>query len=198
MNLPNKLTITRMILVPIIIIFMLPMPFLGPNGWNAFINKYGMLIALILFSVASYTDHLDGSIARRDNLVTNFGKFLDPIADKLLIISVFIAFVELGKISSWVPIIILAREFAVTGIRLLGSEQGKVIPSAMLGKIKMVVQIVAIILLMLDHILQGFFKMNGFLSFVSTLALIVTGLAVLMTLLSGLDYIMKNKNLLKN
>ena len=117
MNLPNKLSLIRIILVPIILVFMLPIA--GATAWNSFVANYGMIIALILFAVAAYTDHLDGKIARRDNLITDLGKLLDPIADKFLVITVFMAFAYLGRISVWIPVVVTFRELAVTGLKFL-------------------------------------------------------------------------------
>lgn len=196
MNLPNKLTILRIILIPVMMIFMLPLPLAAAAGWNHFVRSYGMIIALVIFGIASYTDHLDGAIARKRNIVTNLGKFLDPIADKLLIVSAFTALTELGLVSSWVPIIVLFREFAVTGIRLLAIEQGRVIAAGKLGKFKMVTQIAAIILLMLSDIIRSHAG-EGILSSVFTVAAQITVLfAVFMTLWSGWDYLKKNISLL--
>lgn len=196
MNLPNKLTLLRIILIPIMLIFMLPLPFDFAADWNAFVRHYGMIIALIIFCVASYTDHLDGSIARKHNIVTNLGKFMDPIADKLLVLSAFIALTELGLVSSWVPIIVLMRELSVTGIRLLAIERGKVIAASMIGKAKTVTQIIALIVLMLSDILRTFLDAGAVTSFFGILSTICVLAAVLMTLLSGADYLKKNIYLL--
>ncbi len=104
MNLPTKLTILRILLIPLVLLFMLPLPWQAATGWNEFILGPGMLVALVIFSIASYTDYLDGHIARKHNLVTNMGKFLDPIADKLLVLAVLIAFVDRGRMSTIVPV----------------------------------------------------------------------------------------------
>ncbi|MFA6338378.1 MAG: CDP-alcohol phosphatidyltransferase family protein, partial [Saccharofermentanales bacterium] len=116
MNLPNKLSILRIILIPVTLVFMLPISIYGfePAGWNNFIGNYGMLIAAFIFIIASLTDMADGKIARKYNLITNLGKFLDSLADKMLIIGVLIAFVGLGRISAWLLMIIVLREFMVT------------------------------------------------------------------------------------
>ena len=130
---------------------MLPLPQLGLfEKWNEFISFYGQIVALLLFAIASLTDFFDGKIARERNLVTNFGKFLDPIADKLLVISVLIAFVQLNRISALIPIIVIIREFIVTGIRLMASDKGVVIAASNLGKAKTVSQIVAILIIMVE------------------------------------------------
>lgn len=196
MNLPNKITLLRIILIPLMLIFLLPLPFAFAEPWNIFISKFGMIIALIIFSIASYTDHLDGAIARKNNIVTNLGRFMDPIADKLLIISTFTALVELGKVTAWVPLIILFRELAVTGIRLLAIEKGTVIAAGKLGKYKMVSQIVAIIVLMIACILEIWVKDTGLVGIVFYISNALVLFAVFMTLWSGLDYIVKNRNLL--
>mgnify|MGYP001379951011 FL=1 len=198
MNLPNKLTFLRIALIPLMLIFMLPLPFAAAAGWNHFIRSYGMIIALIVFCIASYTDHLDGSIARKRNIVTNLGKFLDPIADKLLIVSAFIGLTQLGLVSSWVPVIVLFREFSVTGIRLLAIEQGRVIAASKLGKFKMVTQIIAVISLMLKDLFLTHFTHYILRQCISVIAGITVTFAVVMTLLSGADYLKRNIGLLKN
>ena len=145
----------RIILVPFILLFMLPIHIgsFEPSGWNEFICEYGMIIAAVLFVIASVTDLFDGKIARKYNLITNLGKFLDPLADKMLVICILIALVDLGRISSiWVCIIIV-REFAVSGIRMLASAKGVVIAAKMIGKIKTVTQMVAISYLMFETLL---------------------------------------------
>ncbi|MGI6298035.1 MAG: CDP-diacylglycerol--glycerol-3-phosphate 3-phosphatidyltransferase [Saccharofermentanales bacterium] len=199
MNLPNKLTLARIILVPFIIIFMLPIPFGGEifAGWNNFVVNYGHFPAALLFVIASLTDMFDGKIARSRGLVTNLGKFLDPIADKLLIISVLTVLVQQQRIHSVIAIIIIIREFVVTAIRLVASDNGKVIAASKLGKTKTLLQMVAITFLMLEkpivHLLAGridqiwITRTGDFLLF----------LAVIMTLTSGFDYLFKNINFLK-
>ena len=146
MNLPNKLTIFRIILVPIMVIIPLlniPGAFLGIPLTYWIIN--------FIFIVASITDKLDGHIARKTNQVTSFGKFADPLADKILVLSAMLVLVELGKIPSWIPIIILTREFIVSGYRLIAVEKGgKVIAASIFGKIKTVTQIIAIIIALID------------------------------------------------
>ena len=138
MNLPNKITVSRILLIPIfMIVLYLPI-------------QYSEIIALIIFLVAAATDGIDGHIARSRNLVTNFGKFLDPLADKLLVAAALIALVGMQRIPSWIVTVIIAREFAVTGIRLLAVGEGRVIAASMLGKIKTVTQIISIALLLLD------------------------------------------------
>lgn len=137
MNLPNKLTLLRIILVPFFVFFLLA---------DYIPNHY--LIALILFCAASYTDHLDGKIARRDNLITDFGKFMDPLADKIMVMAALICFVALGHTNCWFVILIMFREFAVTSIRLVAMGSGKVIAANNWGKAKTVSQIAAIIIIL--------------------------------------------------
>lgn len=194
MNLPNKITVARMLLIPIMII----VPYLGFNNILFGSVTIGSFITLIIFLIASFTDFLDGYLARKNNLVTTFGKFLDPIADKLLVLSALIMLVEQGIIPGWIPIIIAAREFIVSGIRMLAAGDGKVIAASWYGKVKTVSQMVAISL--------AFLSRNTFMQFTSvemgtgtlilnilmSLAMIV---AVLMTILSGVDYFMKSKDI---
>lgn len=175
MNLPNKLTILRMIMVPFFVLFMLV-----PIGGAA--NKW---IALAIFVVASLTDTLDGYIARRDNLITDFGKFMDPLADKLLVCSALICFVELGDLPAWMVIVIIAREFIISGFRLVASDNGIVIAASKTGKLKTVSQMVMVVLVIAD--LGGFF---------SILEQIFIWLALILTVVSLIEYILKNKNVL--
>lgn len=194
MNLPTKLTILRIFLIPLMLIFMLPLPFAAAEGWNTFLLGPGMLIALLIFSIASYTDFLDGHLARKHNMVTNMGKFLDPIADKILIVAVLIAFVERGRISTVIPVIVLTREFAVTGIRLLAANKGQVIAASKMGKLKTVTQIVAVIMIQLamgTEIWLGSYTVWHVFNVLATIAL---WFSVLMTIVSGLDYYQKNKS----
>ena len=134
MNLPNKLTLVRMILVPVFLLFI-----------SVESIPYGFTLATVVFAIAAYTDHLDGKIARRDNLITNFGKFMDPLADKLLVTSALIALVDYNLIGAWIVVVIIAREFAVSGLRTIAASEGVVIAASMWGKIKTTTQIIAII-----------------------------------------------------
>lgn len=176
MNLPNKLTIFRMILIPFFVVFM-KLPIGGGD-----IHRY---IALVIFVVASLTDTLDGYIARRDNLVTDFGKFMDPLADKLLVCSALICLVELDKIPCWVVIIIIAREFIISGFRLIAADNGVVIAASYWGKFKTVSQMVMIILLIAD--LGGVFY---------TIGQIFIYLSMALTVISLIDYLIKNRNVI--
>ncbi|MBR1797093.1 MAG: CDP-diacylglycerol--glycerol-3-phosphate 3-phosphatidyltransferase [Clostridiales bacterium] len=196
MNLPNKLSMLRIILIPVTMLFMLPISIYGfePSGWNAFIESSGMTIAGIVFIIASITDFLDGQIARRFNMITNLGKFLDSLADKMLVIAVLIAFVALGRVSAWLLMIIVLREFMVTGIRLIASKQGVVMAAKMIGKIKTTTQMIAIIFLMFEPLI---IKLTGASAAVPIIGDILFYISVIMTIISGLDYLIKNISYLK-
>jgi len=196
-NLPNRLTISRILLVPFILLFMLPpqastIAWLGQNGlqgladslhgWSRFLDGAGLYIAGALFLVAALTDTLDGSIARKRGLVTNLGKFLDPIADKVLVASVLVALVQLGRVGALGVIVILLREFVVSALRMVASDKGIVIAAGVMGKVKMVLQIVAILLLMFEDLAPFLPVLAGFVYF----------LAVLVTLYSGVEYVVKH------
>jgi CDP-diacylglycerol--glycerol-3-phosphate 3-phosphatidyltransferase len=176
MNLPNKLTILRVIMIPFFLVFMLTEIAGGAS-------KY---IALFIFVAASLTDLLDGKIARKYNLVTNFGKFMDPLADKLLVCSALICFVELDKIPAVVVIIIIAREFIISGFRLVAASSGVVIAASYWGKFKTVSQMIMIILLILDLDYPVFYILEQVFIY----------LALILTVVSLLDYLIKNKQVL--
>lgn len=176
MNTPNKLTVARMILVPFLVLFMLT-----DLGGEA--NRY---IALAIFVVASVTDWFDGKLARKYNLVTNFGKFMDPLADKLLVCSAMICFIELEKLPAWFVIIIIGREFIISGFRLIAADNGIVIAASWWGKAKTISQMIMIILLVADF--GGVFDMIG---------QVMIYLALVLTVVSLVDYIAKNKQVLK-
>ena len=176
MNLPNKLTILRMILIVPFVIFMLL-----PVGGAA-----AKWIALALFVIASPTDWLDGYIARRDNLVTTFGKFMDPLADKLLVCAAMICLVEMGKIPAWIVIIIMSREFIISGFRLVASDRGVVIAASYWGKFKTVSQMIMIILMIAD------------ISVLAVVTDIFMWVALILTVVSLLDYLAKNKDVMKD
>ena len=177
MNLPNKLTILRVCMIPFFVVFILTD--LG--------GEFGKWIALAIFIIASLTDLLDGKIARKYNLVTNFGKFMDPLADKLLVCSALICFVELGKIPAWIVIIIISREFIISGFRLVASDNGIVIAASYWGKFKTTFQMVMIIMLILNFDNQIY----------QVCAVVVTYIALILTIISLIDYLMKNKDVLK-
>lgn len=197
MNLPNKLTIFRIILVPIMVII----PFLGLDERVAGIPLSWIIIDLI-FIIASITDKLDGYLARKNNQITAFGKFLDPLADKILVLSAMIMLVEMSKLPAWIPIIVLAREFMVSGYRLVAVEKGgTVIAASKWGKLKTVTQMIAIILAFLDlnsfgdcftGVLQGG---DLILNLVVTIMMIIQ---VIATIFSGYDYMKGAKKLMKD
>lgn len=196
MNLPNKITLIRILMIPLMVII----PILNINGKYEIFGglTYSNLITVIIFLVASITDFFDGYIARKNNLVTTFGKFLDPIADKLLVLSAMLMLVESGIIPAWIPIIIVAREFIVSGIRMLAAGDGTIIAASWLGKIKTVSQMIAITFAFLGN--------SAFLDFTSgelvgseliinvlmSLGMLV---AVAATIWSGIDYFIKSKDI---
>ena len=176
MNLPNKLTVLRVLMVPFFVLFMLTDLGGAANKW----------IALTIFVVASLTDLLDGKIARKYNLVTNFGKFMDPLADKLLVCSAMICLIEKGSLAAWIVIVIIAREFIISGFRLIAADNGIVIAASYWGKFKTVSQMIMIILMImnLEHpVFQGAIT-------------VFVVIAVALTVISLIDYIVKNKSVL--
>ncbi len=176
MNLPNKLTILRVILIPFFLVFLM-VTHIPAGKW----------IALAIFIVASLTDTLDGYIARKYQMITNFGKFMDPLADKLLVDSALIAFVGMARIPTWIVIVIIAREFIISGFRLVASDNGVVIAAGWWGKIKTVVQMVMICVLIADF--------GGSIWYAVERVLIYA--ALILTLVSLIDYLVKNKDVLK-
>ena len=198
MNLPNKLTIARMCAIPIIIIISLITP-LQKIIIFATVTLEDLFL-LIIFCIASFTDYLDGHIARKNNIVTNFGKFMDPLADKLLVLSTLIVLLERGNLVvfgvsfGFVVTIILAREFAITGIRLIAVTNNTVIAASKLGKLKTCSQMLMIILLLVDCYPLSF--LGNTTKQITALVLIL--FATAMTLISGVDYIIKNKKVLKD
>ena len=199
MNLPNKLTVFRMILVPIFLI----VAYVGiPGTLLGISNTYWVLN--IIFIIASLTDKLDGSIARKYNLVTDFGKFLDPIADKILVLSALVMLVEFGKIPAWIPIIVLSREFLVSGYRLVAAQSsGKVIAANIWGKVKTVTQMLAIILIFVDgynffDFIQKHGEMNIFGLILNVVTSVLMFISVIATIFSGWNYLKGGKDLLKD
>lgn len=196
MNLANKLTILRIILVPIMVII----PLLNIQG-NIYGIPYTYLLINLIFIVASITDKMDGYIARSRNQVTNFGKFADPLADKILVLSAMLLLVEFGKLPAWIPIIILSREFIVSGYRLIAVEQGgEVIAASIYGKIKTVTQIIAIIIAFLDiNSFGACFKgeLSGLALIINMLQTVMMLICTVATILSGLDYLKNGKQILK-
>jgi len=178
MNLPNKLTVLRMIMVPFFCFFYLTSLVPEPA-------KYW--ISLAIFALASYTDHLDGKIAREQHLITDFGKFMDPLADKLLVCSAFICFVESGQVPAWMTIILIGREFIISGFRLVAAGKGVVIAANMWGKIKTVVQMAAVIAILLPLSYDWLVVLRWILLYAS----------VALTIISVVDYIVLNAHVLK-
>lgn len=176
MNLPNKITIFRVCMIPFFLIFML-----GEG------IPYGNIIAAFIFVIAALSDLLDGYLARKHNLITNFGKFMDPLADKLLVSSALICFVALGTVPAWVVIIIISREFIISGFRLIASDSGVVIAAGWWGKLKTNVQMIMSVMLIvnLDY------------AWMNILEQIAIYLAVALTVISLVDYMVKNKSVLK-
>lgn len=174
MNIANQLTILRILLVPVFMYFLL---------------AGNMTMAAAMFILASVTDFLDGYLARKLNLITNLGKFMDPLADKILVMAAFICLVEIGTVSSWAVVIILGREFIVSIFRAVAAAEGIVIAASWWGKLKTNSQMLAIVLLLFND--TPFEIMNG------QLAQIVLWIAVALTVISGVDYILKNKQVLK-
>lgn len=188
MNLPNKITISRIFLIPVFMIFILaPLPF-GEVHFLGMLIPLAHLVAAFIFILAAATDWLDGYYARKLNLVTNLGKFLDPLADKLLITAALISLVELQLLPAWMAIVIISREFAVTGIRLIAAGDGTVIAASQLGKLKTVSQIVAISALMLHN---WPFQMISL-----PFDMLAIWVATILTIVSGIDYFKKNQHVL--
>lgn len=176
MNLPNKLTVLRVIMIPFFVFFLL---------WEGGQNQTFRLISLAIFIVASLTDLLDGKIARKYNLVTDFGKFMDPLADKLLVCSALICLVSMDRLPAWMVIVIISREFIISGFRLVASDNGVVIAASYWGKFKTTFQMLMIIVLFLD--LGGIFDLIG---------QILTWAALILTVVSLVDYLVKNKSVI--
>lgn len=176
MNLPNKLTTFRVVLIPFFVFFLL----------TDFLGSWGKWIALAIFIVASLTDFLDGYLARKYNLVTNFGKFMDPLADKLLVCSAMICLIEKGAIPSWIVTIIIAREFIISGFRLIASDNGVVIAASYWGKFKTVFQMIMICLMIAD------------IAQIAIVTTVVMYIALALTVISLVDYLIKNKDVMKD
>ena len=202
MNLPNKITISRIILVPIFIVFVIPIPDSTINlgllsfikddmlAINKFVNEIGNYFGAVLFILAAATDGVDGHIARKHKLITSFGKFLDPIADKLLVTAALIALVQRGTVTGWAAMIIISRELIVTGFRLVAAGEGQVIAANKSGKIKMICQTVAISVALLGNFpfsLITDIQVDAYLMFI----------AVVVTIYSGIDFFVKNKHVIK-
>lgn len=192
MNLANKLTMIRIFLVPVFLVFITVKDI-----------PYGSIIATLVFIIAAITDQLDGHIARSRNQITNFGKFMDPLADKLLVTAALVSLVELDLVAGWAVVVILAREFAVSGLRTLAASDGIVIAASWWGKIKTVTQMIAILLLLLKvnintstnaiNFVNNNSLLNGFFNYVPETIMFI---AVLITIISGIDYFIKNKHVI--
>ena len=178
MNLPNKLTVLRVILIPFFVVFLL----LSPG------NDLFKWISLAIFIIASLTDMLDGKIARKYNLITDFGKFMDPLADKLLVCSAMICLIDLGKIPSWVVVIIIAREFVIRGFRLVAADNGRVIAASYWGKFKTTFQMIMVILMIAD--------LGAVIPYYDIVTTIIMWIALVLTIISLCDYIVKNKDVM--
>jgi CDP-diacylglycerol--glycerol-3-phosphate 3-phosphatidyltransferase len=189
MNLANRITLARIFLVPIIMFFLLIRFDWGSITFAEVTITYSEIIATIIFIIAASTDGLDGYIARKKKLVTNLGKFLDPLADKLLITAALVSLVDRGSVEAWMAIVIISREFAVTGLRLVAAVDGQVIAASKLGKLKTIVQIVAICVVMLNNFPFGAVGIP--------FDLIAMWVAVIITIYSGIDYFMKNKKVMQ-
>lgn len=181
MNTPNKLTVLRMILVPVFVLFVLV---------DAI--PYGFCFALIVFVAAALTDTLDGHLARKNNQVTTFGKFLDPLADKLLVLSALICFIEIGLAPSVAVLIVIAREFLVTSIRLVASSEGKVIAANIWGKIKTVVQMVSVVGILAMSAMQELNWFTPFTQYIKPISRVSIWIVALVTVISGVTYLVDN------
>lgn len=192
MNLPNKITVLRMIMVPFFVCFLLLTPTIEWFKW----------IAFVLFVIASITDWVDGSIARKYNLVTNFGKFMDPLADKLLVGAAMIGLTGLGIIPAWITILLISREFVISGFRLIAVEKGVVIAAGIWGKMKTVVQMIMICVLLVV-MNDSYFGLSGsgfqmVITILKVVGQILIWASVILTIISLLDYLWANKAVLKD
>ena len=195
MNLANKLTIFRIVLVPIMVII----PFLGIQG-EFFGIPITWIIVDLIFIIAAITDKLDGYIARSRNQITTFGKFLDPIADKILVISAMIMLVENNRLPAWIPIVVLFREFIVSGYRLVAvGKEGQVIAASIWGKLKTVTQMLALVIAIIDINAFGAFinsNLNTYHFIINIFVTVMMSISVIATIFSGFDYVKNGKNLL--
>ncbi|MFD2116760.1 CDP-diacylglycerol--glycerol-3-phosphate 3-phosphatidyltransferase [Paenibacillus yanchengensis] len=188
MNLANKITIARIFLVPVIMFFLLMRLDFGSLVFADFSITYNQIIAVLIFIIAASTDALDGYIARKNQLVTNLGKLLDPLADKLLVAAVLISLVQMDKLNAFIAIIIISREFAITGLRQIALLEGKVMAASKWGKWKTGVQITMIIVLLLNNF--------PFVLIDFPFDVIMSWIAAIITVYSGIDYFIKNKHLI--
>lgn len=186
MNLPNKITFLRILLVPLFLIFALPAPGWFPTNLSNFMDAAGPYIAIFLFIAAGITDIIDGNLARKRGEVTNLGKFLDPLADKLLVISALLVLIVKFDLSVWIVIIVIARELMVMGIRTIAAGEGKIVAASGLAKVKTVMQIIAAVAYMLNDIIDMWYLDDALMA-----------IAVLLTIYSGIDYLIKNIEFIK-
>lgn len=185
-NLPNKLTIFRALLIVPFVVLLLG----GHIGWFGENEIVPDMIALVIFVIACITDFFDGMIARKNNLITNFGKFMDPLADKLLVCSALIALVELGRIPAWIVIIIISREFIISGFRLIASDKGVVIAASYWGKFKTVTQMI-----MVGMMISNFSTLYDWFGLITSVMMYVS---LGLTIISLIDYLIKNRDVMKD
>lgn len=188
MNLPNQITLARIFLVPVFMFFLLT-KWIGVLKIGTYQITYNEIVAAIIFVIAAITDGLDGYIARKNNLVTNLGKLLDPLADKLLVSAALISLVEMDRVAAWVAILIISREFAVSGLRMIAASDGLVIAASAWGKLKTILQIVAIVPLMVNNFPFTYIGLP--------FDQIAIWAAVIVTVISGIDYFIKNQHVLR-
>lgn len=188
MNLANRITFVRIFLVPIIVLLLINVD-LGPLVISDFTITWNQIVATVIFIIAASTDGLDGYIARKRKIVTNLGKLLDPLADKLLVAAVLISLVQMDRIDAWIVIVIISREFAVTGLRQIALLEGNVLAASNWGKWKTAVQITMIIALLLNNFPFAFLDIR--------FDLIASWVAALITVYSGIDYFVKNKDIIQ-
>jgi len=189
MNLANRITVARIFLVPVIMFFLLVNLNLPSIKIDQFSITLNQIVAVLIFIVAASTDSLDGYIARKHKLISNLGKLLDPLADKLLVTSVLVSLVDMGKLDAWIAIVIISREFAVTGLRSICAAEGKVLAASKLGKWKTGAQITAIIALLLNNFPFTFINFP--------FDLIASWFAAIITIYSGIDYFVKNWHIIQ-
>lgn len=188
MNLANKVTLARIFLVPIIMFFLLIQVKFPDIRFQEFSITYNQIIAALIFIIAASTDSLDGYLARKNKMITNLGKLLDPLADKLLVTAVLVSLVEMNKLDAWIAIVIISREFAVTGLRQIALLEGSVIAASRWGKLKTAAQITAIIALLINNFPFALLDIP--------FDLIASWVAAIITVYSGIDYFIKNKHVI--
>ncbi|NLZ69821.1 MAG: CDP-diacylglycerol--glycerol-3-phosphate 3-phosphatidyltransferase [Clostridiaceae bacterium] len=194
LNTPNKLSLSRILLTPFMALFMVPISrYYSTGGWNRFVAREGLIIALLIFIIGAVTDFFDGHLARKSGVVTNTGKLLDPIADKILILTAMAGFVQLGEIHTFIFMLVLLREFGVTFLRLVAVERGQVIAASKAGKWKTGLQIAMIIVLFLKLILRAYAAPALLVTIFAYAATILLILTVLVATVSGVEYFIRNR-----